>query len=48
MLTNGLEALSTATTDPATRLREAVVESRHIGRLLDEALAETLSLMRSV
>lgn len=47
-LTNGLEALSTATAAPPTRLKEAVAESRQIGRLLDEALAETLSLMRSV
>lgn len=47
-LTNGLEALSTATTDSAVRLKEAVAESRRIGLLLDEALAETLSLLRSV
>ena len=49
-LTNCLDTLSTtaATDDPAVRLKEAVVESRQIGRLLDEALEETLSLLRSV
>ncbi len=48
-LTNCLDTLSTsaATVDLAVRLKETVADSRQIGRLLDEALEETLSLLRS-
>ena len=47
-LTNSLEKLATGSADPAVRIADTVAESRQISRLLDEALAETLSLMREV
>lgn len=55
-LTNSLESLAETSpardgpraTESASRLKNAAVESRQISRLLDEALEETLSLLRSV
>ncbi len=46
-LTNTLEALAKAPADPAARLQTATADARQISRLLDEALEETLSLMRA-
>lgn len=47
-LTNSLETLAKTPADPLTRLNDAVVESRQLSRLIDEALEETLSLLRSI
>ena len=48
-LTNNLENLATGSADhPAVRIADTVADAKQISRLLDEALAETLSLMRAV
>ncbi len=45
-LANTLEALAKTPAVPAARLEDAALESRQISRLIDEALEETLSLLR--
>ena len=47
-LTSSLERLASGAADPATKLKDTVADARQISRLLDEALAETLALMRAV